>query len=39
MPSKTTRKLKADKVKRKLKKEFSIKRRYTTTYKDIKKYF
>ena len=39
MPSKTTRKLKADKVKRKLKKEFSIKRKYTTTYKDIKKYF
>jgi len=39
MPSKTTRKLKATRLKRKLKREFSIKRKYKTTYKDIKNYF
>ena len=35
----TTRKSKALKLKKKLKKEFSVKRKYATTYKDIKKYF
>ena len=39
MPSKTTRKSKALKLKKKLKKDFSIKRKYRTTYKDIKNYF
>ena len=39
MPSKTTRKSKALKLKKKLKKEFSITRKYKTTYKDIKNYF
>ncbi len=32
----TTRKMKAMKLKRALKKEFSSKRQYKTTYKDIK---
>ena len=36
MPTKITRKLK---LKRRLKKEFSSKRKYKTTYKDIKTYF
>tara|TARA_A100001388_G_C28545159_1_gene392135 strand:- start:175 stop:585 length:411 start_codon:yes stop_codon:yes gene_type:complete len=36
MPKRITKKLK---LKRKLKKEFVSKRRYATTYKDIKKYF
>ena len=36
MPKRITKKLK---LKRKLKKEFVSNRRYTTTYKDIKKYF
>ena len=36
MPKRITKKLK---LKRKLKKEFESKRRYATTYKDIKKYF
>jgi len=35
----TTRKMKAMKLKKALKKEFSSKRQYKTTYKDIKKYF
>lgn len=39
MPSKTTRKSKAIKLRKKLKKEFSLGRKYKTTYKDIKKYF
>ena len=36
MPTKITRKMK---LKRRLKKEFSSKRKYKTTYKDIKTYF
>ena len=39
MPSKTTRKSKALKLRRKLKKETSTKRKYVTKYKDIKDYF
>jgi len=39
MPKKTTRKSKALKLRRKLKKEFSVKRKYRTTYKDIREYF
>src|SRR6056300_1159883 len=39
MAKTVTRKSKALKLKRKLKKEFSVKRKYATTYKDIKKYF
>ena len=35
----TTRKSKALKLKRKLKRELSGKRKYITTYKDIKTYF
>ena len=35
----TTRKMKAMKLKKALKKEFSSKRQYKTTYKDIKKVF
>ena len=39
MPSKTTRKSRALKLRRKLKKETSTKRKYITKYKDIKDYF
>ena len=39
MKIKTTRKTRALKLRRKLKKETFIKRKYTTTYKDIKEYF
>ena len=39
MPSKTTRKSKALKLKRKLKRELSSTRKYITKYKDIKQYF
>ena len=39
MPSKTTRKSKALKLRRKLKKETSLKRKYVTKYKDIRDYF
>ena len=35
----TTRKARALKLKRKLKTEISVKRKYTTTYKDIRNYF
>lgn len=37
--AKITRKQKAIKLKRKLEREFSVTRKYKTTYKDIKKYF
>ena len=39
MPKKITRKSKALKLRRKLKKETSTKRKYITKYKDIKDYF
>ena len=39
MPSKTTRKSKALKLRRKLKREISSKRKYVTKYKDIREYF
>ena len=39
MAIKTTRKSKALKLRRKLKREISSKRKYVTKYKDIKEYF
>ena len=39
MPTKITRKSKALKLRRKLKREISSKRKYVTKYKDIKEYF
>ena len=39
MPSKITRKSKALKLRRKLKKETSVKRKYVTKFKDIRDYF
>ena len=39
MPSKITRKSKALKLRRKLKKDTSVKRKYITKYKDIRDYF